>query len=189
MSATVQRTPSICELRLERDVGGEHQAEPSRPPGEQDDVVERRVRRSTRSTTATLLPRLTVLRSGGGAALAHEARPVSGRWRPVGALQAVDLDHDAVVELEQAQLPESDLGQHPRGGDVLDPAAPDQLVEAAASEGLVAARESPPRWRCPAASGRAARSSRSRRRRRASPCRARRATARRIRASGTCRPR
>ena len=64
-----------------------------------------------------------------------------GRWRPVGALQAVDLDHDAVVELEEAQLPEADLREHARRGDVLDPAAPDQLVEAAAPEGLVAARE------------------------------------------------
>src|SRR4051812_21226547 len=94
-----------------------------------------------RSMTATVLPRLTVLRSGEGTACAHEARPMPGRWRPVGALQAIDVDHDAVVELEQSQPPEPDLGQHTRGGGILDPAASDQLVEAATTEGLVATRD------------------------------------------------
>ena len=128
MSATVQRTPSICDLRLERDVGSEHQAQPSRPPGQQNDVVDdafvrRRGRRRRRcypvsrysAPVAGPLARTTLDRCPGGGV-------------QYGALQAVDLDHDAVIELEEAQLPESDLGQHPRGGDVLDPAAADQLV-------------------------------------------------------------
>ncbi len=52
-------------------------------------------------------------------------------------LQPVDLDHDAVVELEQAQAPEPDLGENTRGGAILDAAAADQLVDSTAVERIV----------------------------------------------------
>ena len=32
---------------------------------------------------------------------------MAARWCPVGALQPMDLDHDAVIELEEAQEPEA----------------------------------------------------------------------------------
>ena len=53
----------------------------------------------------------------------------------------MDLDHDAVVELEETKAAESNLGEHPYRGSVLDPAAADQLVEAGETEGLVARGE------------------------------------------------
>ena len=57
------------------------------------------------------------------------------------AAEVVDLHDHPVVELEQAQSLEADLLEHARRGDVLDTAAADQLVEAAAPEGLVAELE------------------------------------------------
>ena len=55
----------------------------------------------------------------------------------MGPLQPVDLDHDAVAELEQAQAPEPDLGENAGRGAILDAAAADQLVHPAAVERLV----------------------------------------------------
>ena len=67
--------------------------------------------------------------------------PLPCRRTPHGPLQAVDLDDDPVVELEEAQALEADLGEHARRGDVLDPAAADQLLQAAAVERLVTGGE------------------------------------------------
>ena len=49
----------------------------------------------------------------------------------------MDLDDDAVIELEEAEKAKADLGENPRGGRILNPTAADQLIDAATFEGLI----------------------------------------------------
>ena len=118
--------------------GARLQRQPPRATGEEDDVVE------LPSSPDAGRRRRPVSPSHGIRSRCRAARPTAAaasRCSSIRPAQAVDLDDDPVVELEQPQPPEADLGEHARRGDVLDPAAADQLLQAAALERLVARGE------------------------------------------------
>ena len=83
------------------DVGGEAQRVAPRAACEQNDLV-RRWLIGEPVCDGHDLPRLAVVGACGGVEVRRGARAALGRFDPVVALDPVDLDDDAVVELEES---------------------------------------------------------------------------------------